>query len=118
MDVTTPGDGRWRIDTENGKWPVVVWFGGSDDDRVGSEGRVAAVWKPDDAISRRHALLIAGRRLIVDGEELIHTTVPVSAAVEFDLPLRAHLWSEAPARVTLAADAKVRKAFLSPVEPT
>jgi len=114
--IEPQGPGQWRIDSTRGssRWAVRTGgTGGGDDDWLVSDARLAAAWKPGQRTPDRHAIVLAGRRLVVDGRELLHATHPVNAAVEFALPLRAQFTATEPARVTLAVGEQVRDVYLN-----
>ncbi len=113
--IEPTGPGQWRIDATRGSSRLSVRTGeagGASDDRLVSDARLAAVWDPRQRTKHPHAIVLAGKRLSVDGRERLHATEPVNGAIEFGLPLRAHFWAAKPARVTLAVDEQVRDVYL------
>ena len=116
--VEPAGSGRWRIDQVQGSSRLAVRVGGVSDEWLVTDARLTAVWDPGHPTRRRHAIVLSGKRLAVEGQELLQATQPINAAVEFDLPLRAHIWAARPTRVTLAADERALEIRLNAAEAT
>ena len=109
--------GRWRIESADHSLRWSVCAGGlADGDSEAwlvSDARLSAAWESGQRAQDRHAIVLEGRRLTVDGRELMHATRPVNAAIESGLPLRAQFRTAEAARVTLAVDKEVRDVYLN-----
>lgn len=103
--------GKWRLDRADKGLAVRV--GGSEDDRLTCDGRLAAVLTAGQRSPRYQVVALGARMLRVAGVELLRATQPVNAAIEFDLPLRAHFWSPAAAQITLAVSPEIRELQLN-----
>lgn len=92
----------WRIDQEDAHSRLSIRIGPSATDSVRSDARVTAVWQSGRRHPQTHAVMLAGRSLAVDGQELVTATRPVSLAIETGMPTRLAVWAPEPARLTLA----------------
>ncbi len=110
--ITPLGPGRWQITRADAGSRLVVRTGVDCSDRSPADARLCAVWDEGPAATNRQALLLGGKRLSVEGEELLTSDQPLHVAVEFGPPLRAHLVTERPARITLAVGEETEHAFL------
>lgn len=111
--VQQPESDRWHFEQEGPRSRLSVRVGGARDERIVTDGRVAAVWEAGTRSRRRHAILLHATRLAIDGHYWFHATAPVNVGVELDLPLRAMFAAAEPARITLRLDERVRVARLN-----
>lgn len=104
VQVSAIGPGRWQVRRVGEDWRLMVRTGSNASERNRTDARLVAVWDQGERGRERHALVLGGRRLGVEHRELLRATRPVHAAIEFGEPLRAHVWSGEPVRLSLAVE--------------
>lgn len=113
LDVTAVRPGRWQLRSVGQDWRLIVRTGSDAGAADSNDARLVAVWDQGERSRERHALVLGGRRLGVDNRELMRTTQPVHAAIEFGRPLWAHFWTAQPTRVSLNAEPGADYVFLN-----
>jgi hypothetical protein len=115
VEVSALAPGRWQVRSVSEHWRLMVRTGSEAGVNDSTDARLVAVWDEGEDCRERHALVLAGRRFGVDNRELMRSTRPLHAAIEFGRPLWAHLWAAEPTRVTLTADPEADFVFLNGV---
>ncbi|MCL2329786.1 MAG: hypothetical protein FWC56_00620, partial [Phycisphaerae bacterium] len=112
VDVASNGEGRWQIRRITDDWRLVLRTGTDANASNASNARLVAFWDQGDKSRHRHGLVLGGQRLSVENHELMRSSQPINAAIEYGRPVWAQFWANEPTQVTLLLDEGLNYVFL------
>jgi hypothetical protein len=105
--VQPVGSGRWRIDRPSLSETLAVRIGGSDDDVIRTDARLAAMWQRRRGAGLQ-AVVLGAKRLEVKGKPVLQADGLVNVAIERGLLTRLSFWNAGPAKVRLFVEPAMR----------